>query len=145
MIATSVLPCSLCWRAMVSRSGVSKTGGGERGVRRQRNAARRAASARQARYRRRLRDGLMPVTIEIDTAIINLLIETKWLAEPDVADRHRIEAAIEGLLKASAAAENFGDGVDTGRHRPGEPVHIDNKIVFGFPPYLPPSLPPPRF
>jgi hypothetical protein len=57
-----------------------------------------AASARQARYRRRQREGTMPVTIEVNAAILDLLIETEWLAEPDVADRRKIANAIERML-----------------------------------------------
>jgi hypothetical protein len=66
---------------------------------------RRAASARQRRYRRRQREGSWPVTIEINAAIVNLLIAAKWLGEPDAADRPKITAAIEAML-AETAAQN---------------------------------------
>jgi hypothetical protein len=65
-------------------------------------AERAAANARQARWRRRARNGTMPVTVEVDARIIGLLVETKWMSEQEAADRQKIAAAIERMLADAA-------------------------------------------
>jgi hypothetical protein len=61
-----------------------------------------SATARQRRFRRRQRHGLMPVTIEVDSAIVAMLVETRWLAERDAGDKAAIGHAIERLLADAA-------------------------------------------
>jgi hypothetical protein len=63
---------------------------------------RRAATARQRRYRARLKSGTMPVTVEIDATIVNMLIATEWLAERDAGDRLKIAAALTAMIADTA-------------------------------------------
>jgi hypothetical protein len=66
-------------------------------------AERRAATARQRRYRARLKSGTMPITIEIDAAIVTMLVESNWLAERDAGDRLKIAAALTAMIADTAA------------------------------------------
>jgi hypothetical protein len=68
-----------------------------------RSTATARATARQRRFRRRQRDGTMPIQIEIDAAIVTMLLETRWLAQSDSADRAKIAAAIMRMLADAAA------------------------------------------
>jgi hypothetical protein len=61
-----------------------------------------SATARQRRYRRRLRTGAMPVTVDIDAPIVAMLVETRWLREADSADKAAIGRAIERMLADAA-------------------------------------------
>jgi hypothetical protein len=56
------------------------------------------ATARQRRFRRRLRLGLTPVTVEVAAETIAMLIETRWLREADASDKAAIGRAIERML-----------------------------------------------
>lgn len=62
-----------------------------------------AARDRQRRFRARQRSGVMPIVVEIDAAIINLLIMAEWLAEADAGDKAAIARALERMLAASSA------------------------------------------
>jgi hypothetical protein len=66
-----------------------------------------AATRRQQRYRRRLRDGVMPITVEVDAAIVDLLVETRWLGERDCGDRAKIAAALNEMLVDAATKSKF--------------------------------------
>jgi hypothetical protein len=61
-----------------------------------------AATARQRTFRRRLRLGLMPITVECDCSIVDLLIRLKWLEELDSADKAAIGHAIARMLADTA-------------------------------------------
>jgi hypothetical protein len=63
---------------------------------------RRAASARQRRYRRRACAGRIMVKIEVNAAVVELLIKTQWLTESDADDRAAIGSALERMLAYSA-------------------------------------------
>ena len=68
---------------------------------------RQAATARQRRNKRysdRQRSGRVVINVEIDEAIIGLLIRTDYLAERDAANRNALTKAVARLLKD--AAEN---------------------------------------
>jgi hypothetical protein len=64
---------------------------------------RQAATRRQRRYRRRQRDGSMPITIDVDGPIVAMLVATGWLREADAGDRAKIAAAVTAMLKDAAA------------------------------------------
>jgi hypothetical protein len=57
---------------------------------------------RTCRYRRRLRLGQGIAPVVYDAAIIGLLLDLHWLAEPESEDRQRIGEAITRLLKDTA-------------------------------------------
>ena len=57
---------------------------------------------RDARYRRRARESVMVVPIEVGAGVLDFLIRTRWLDELDAGDKHAIAAAIGAMLKASA-------------------------------------------
>jgi hypothetical protein len=63
---------------------------------------RHTASARQRRYRRRLRDGAVPVMVDVSAAILTMLVATGWLAEADSGDRWKIGEALSAMLKNTA-------------------------------------------
>jgi hypothetical protein len=65
-------------------------------------AATARATVRQRTYRRRQRLGVMPITVEADAAIVDLLIRTGWLSECDSADKAAIGRSVELLLKDAA-------------------------------------------
>ncbi len=55
--------------------------------------------AEQARrQRRREREGLLHLGIDVPSAFIDLMIRERYLTEPDAADRHAIEKAVEIFL-----------------------------------------------
>jgi len=54
---------------------------------------------RDREYRRRQAAGTMTVMVEVDHAIVDFLIETRWLLEPEAGDRRTIGSAIGGLLR----------------------------------------------
>lgn len=62
-----------------------------------------AATARQRRYRRRLRDGVMPIQIDITADTVDMLVVLRWLAERDVGDKTAIARAVEAMLADAAA------------------------------------------
>jgi hypothetical protein len=62
-----------------------------------------AATQRQRRYRRRLRDGTMPVTVDIDASVVSMLVETGWLGESDSGERTKIAEALSAMLLDAAA------------------------------------------
>ena len=45
----------------------------------------------------------MPVAVEIDAAIVAMLIETGWLREDAAGDRAKIGAALTAMLSDTAA------------------------------------------
>lgn len=66
-------------------------------------ADRRRATDRQRRYRRRLRDGIMPVTVDVDASIVSMTVATLWLAEGDSTNRTKIGEALSAMLLEAAA------------------------------------------
>ena len=62
-----------------------------------------AARERKRRYRARQAAGRMAVTVEIDSAVLDLLIATEWLGEREAGDRRQVGAAIARVLADSAA------------------------------------------
>ena len=48
--------------------------------------------------RRREREGLQHLGIDVPSAFIELMITERYLTEPDAADRHAIEKAVETFL-----------------------------------------------
>jgi hypothetical protein len=60
--------------------------------------------ARWRRYRARREAGLAIAPVIYDAAVLQLLIETCWLAEDDAGDRGKVGIAIGRLLAASAKA-----------------------------------------
>ena len=65
-------------------------------------AAAARATVRQRTFRRRQRLGLMAVTVEADSAIVDLLIRLQWLCEADSASKEAIGRAIERMLADAA-------------------------------------------
>ena len=53
---------------------------------------------RARRHRRRERDGLQHLAIDVPYAVVDLLITERYLTETDAADRHAIERALEIYL-----------------------------------------------
>ncbi len=53
---------------------------------------------RARKHRRRERDGLQHLAIDVHYAVVDLLITEKYLTESDAADRHAIERALETYL-----------------------------------------------
>ncbi len=64
---------------------------------------RRPARERKRRYRQRQAAGRMAVTVEIDGAVLDLLIACEWIGEREAADRRQVGEAVGRLLAASAA------------------------------------------
>jgi hypothetical protein len=58
--------------------------------------------ARDARYRRRLREGKIVVSIEVDGSVIDLLVRIHQLLERDSTNAKEIASAIKRTLAASA-------------------------------------------
>jgi hypothetical protein len=58
--------------------------------------------ARQARYRARLRNGRMAVPVEVDAAILDLLVRTRWLDPASVDDRRAIGRALAAMVADAA-------------------------------------------
>ena len=53
---------------------------------------------RARKHRRRERYGLQHLSIDVPYAVVDLLITERYLTEPDAADRHAIERALETYL-----------------------------------------------
>ena len=53
---------------------------------------------RARRQRRRERDGLQHILIDVPHAVIDLLITERYLTESDTVDQHAIERALETYL-----------------------------------------------
>ena len=64
-----------------------------------------ARRARQARYRQRVAAGRMAITVEVDAAILDLLVRSEWLNEEVAGDKLAIGDAIARLLAATAKIE----------------------------------------
>jgi len=56
----------------------------------------------QRAWRRRRAAGVMVVPVEIDAAVLDLLITTGWLAELEAGDKAAIGRAIAAMLKDAA-------------------------------------------
>lgn len=61
--------------------------------------------ARDRRYRHRLRAGKIIAPVEVDAAIVDLLIKLEWLREADAGSSRAIADAIGRMLAASARCE----------------------------------------
>jgi hypothetical protein len=60
-------------------------------------------AARKRRYRQRVRDGKMTLTIEVDATLIDFLALTGWLERrQECFERAEIAAAIERMLHDAA-------------------------------------------
>ncbi len=57
-----------------------------------------SAAERARKLRRREREGLLHLGIDVPSAFIELMIAERYLTEPDAADRHAIEKAVEKFL-----------------------------------------------
>ncbi len=53
---------------------------------------------RARKHRRREREGLQHLSIDVPHAVIDLLITERYLTESEAADRHAIERALETYL-----------------------------------------------
>ena len=60
------------------------------------------AAARMRRYRRRQRDGVRVVPVEVDHELIEKLIDDGWIGEAEAVDLKRLADAV-----AKAAAANL--------------------------------------
>jgi hypothetical protein len=58
---------------------------------------------RQAAYRRRQRAGKILVGVEVDAAVVDMLVAMHWLREGDAGDRSKIGAAISHMLADSSS------------------------------------------
>ena len=61
-----------------------------------------SSAERSRRYRQRQRHGVMTVTVEVCSHIIDALLEVKWLERKDADDRASVQAAMQRLLNAYA-------------------------------------------
>ncbi len=57
-----------------------------------------SAAERARKHRRREREGLQHLGIEVPLVLIDLLIAGDYLTEPDAADRSAVEKAVEIFL-----------------------------------------------
>ena len=57
-----------------------------------------SAAERARKGRRREREGLQHLGIDVPSAFIELMIAERYLTEPDAADRHATEKAVETFL-----------------------------------------------
>jgi hypothetical protein len=65
--------------------------------------ARRAARARQRAYRRRKRNGLITLSIEIDHfEVVELLVEAGLLGQWDSENRAKVREVLEAALRSGA-------------------------------------------
>ena len=60
------------------------------------------ARDRKRRYRRRQACGVVSVPVEVDGAVVDMLVTLNWISEVEAADRRQVGAAIGRLLAASA-------------------------------------------
>ena len=56
----------------------------------------------QQRYRRRFDDGRFTVTVEIDGAVVEMLIASRWLGPGECDDRKKVATAIAAMLAEAA-------------------------------------------
>jgi hypothetical protein len=61
------------------------------------------ARRRQQRYRERLKAGLISISLDVDSKVVDWLMRTKWLCKRDYHSRAEIAAAVAALLADSAA------------------------------------------
>jgi hypothetical protein len=61
--------------------------------------ARQRRAAWMRTYRRRIKAGLVVVPVEVDSAILDLLCRTGWLAESGASDKAAIGRAIAEILR----------------------------------------------
>lgn len=71
--------------------------------RRQRNDQRERRRLAQREYRRRLDAGRMSVAVEIDAAVVEMLVTSHWLADSETADRNKIGKALAAMVTEAAA------------------------------------------
>ncbi len=57
-----------------------------------------SAAERARKHRRREREGLQHLGIDVPCEFIELMIAESYLAETDAADRHAIEKAVEAFI-----------------------------------------------
>ena len=57
-----------------------------------------SAAERARKRRRREREGLQHLGIDVPHAIIEMMIAERYLTEPDAADRSAVEKAVETFL-----------------------------------------------
>jgi hypothetical protein len=62
----------------------------------------------QRTYRRRIKDGIVCVQVEVGSAILDLLIRTGWLAECSAGDKAAIGKAIAEILGEASTRGAFG-------------------------------------
>jgi hypothetical protein len=77
---------------------------------------RRAATARQSRWRARRRDGVACYVVSIDASVIALLVHLHWLAGDQATDPRAVEQAISELLHDAAHGCGFQQSPVNGRH-----------------------------
>lgn len=56
----------------------------------------------QQRYRRRFDDGRFTVTVEIDGAVVEMLIASRWLGPGECDDREKIAKALAAMVAEAA-------------------------------------------
>jgi hypothetical protein len=57
-----------------------------------------SAAVKQKRYRTRVRNGTMPVMVEVDGGTLNVLVALGWRADQQADDKRAIGRAITALL-----------------------------------------------
>ncbi len=57
-----------------------------------------SAAERARKHRRREREGLQHLGIDVPLVLIELMIAERYLTEPDAADRSSVEKAVETFL-----------------------------------------------
>jgi hypothetical protein len=71
------------------------------------NAMPSARSARQVRWRQRVRDGVAVYAVEIDARVLDMLVRSNWLSDGDSSDREAVGRALTAFLRD--CAENSRD------------------------------------
>jgi hypothetical protein len=56
-------------------------------------------------YRRRIKAGLIVAPVEVDSAILDLLCRTGWLAESGASDKAAVGRAISEILRDASTRE----------------------------------------
>ena len=74
---------------------------GRRGVMLERSPKSKPAAERQRAYRKRVKASCVVVPVEVDAAIVDLLVRLRWLREREAGDRGKIGQAISALLRAA--------------------------------------------
>jgi hypothetical protein len=69
---------------------------------RKRETTRERRRLAQREYRRRLDAGRITVAVEIDAAVVEMLVASRWLPDGDSADRKQIGKALSAMVAEAA-------------------------------------------